>query len=164
MAQQGLFSETRAIYWPAEYSDLVNMLKGQDPAGQPSHQAMYRYNTGAVVLAAVVGLAHKRERDVGSQRQEISTDTFESQKFGNSSLSAFVLLIPLIGTQDIELLRPEREEELIRKFERYAAGGFEYLRGALSRSSDSTGQTIIRKEIADALMSYTVGEVSKALN
>jgi hypothetical protein len=101
---------------------------------------------------------------VGSQRQEISTDTFESQKFGNSSLSAFVLLIPLIGTQDIELLRPEREEELIRKFERYAAGGFEYLRGALSRSSDSTGQTIIRKEIADALMSYTVSQVSKVLN
>jgi hypothetical protein len=164
MAQHGLFSETRAIYWPAEFSDLVNMLKGQDPAGQPSHQAMYRYNTGAVVLAAVVGLAHKRERDVGSQRQEISTDTFESQKFGNSSLSAFVLLIPLIGTQDIELLRPEREEELIRKFERYAAGGFEYLRGALSRSSDSTGQTIIRKEIADALMSYTVSQVSKVLN
>jgi hypothetical protein len=164
MAQQGLFSETRAIYWPAEFSDLVNMLKGLDPAGQPSHLAMYRYNTGAVVLAAVVGLAHKRERDVGSQRQEISTETFESQKFGNSSLSAFVLLIPLIGTQDIELLRPEREEELIRKFERYAAGGFEYLRGALSRSSDSTGQTIIRKEIADALMSYTVSEVSKALS
>jgi hypothetical protein len=70
----------------------------------------------------------------------------------------------LIGTQDIELLRPEREEELIRKFERYAAGGFEYLRGALSRNSDSTGQTIIKKEIADALMSYTVSEVSKALN
>lgn len=164
MAQQGLFSETRTIYWPSEYSDLVNMLKGLDPAGQASHQAMYRYNTGAVVLAAIVGLIHKREREVGSQRQEISTDTFESQKFGNSSLSAFVLLVPLIGTQDIELLRPEREEELIRKFERYAAGGFEYLRGALSRSSDSTGQTIIQKEIADALLSYTAREVSKALS
>ena len=163
MAQQGLFSETRAVYWPAEYSDLANMLKGQDPDGHASHQAMYRYNTGAVVLAAVVGLIHKREREVGSQRLEISTDTFESHKFGNSSLSAFVLLIPLIGTQDIELLRPEREDELIRKFERYAAGGFEYLRGALSRSSDSTGQTIIKKEISDALQSYTFSEVSKAL-
>jgi hypothetical protein len=163
MAQQGLFSETRAVYWPAEYSDLANMLKGQDQDGQASHQAMYRYNTGAVVLAAVVGLIHRREREVGSQRLEISTDTFESHKFGNSSLSAFVLLIPLIGTQDIELLRPEREDELIRKFERYAAGGFEYLRGALSRSSDSTGQAIIKKEIADALMAYTASEISKAL-
>jgi len=154
MAQGGLFSETRAIYWPTEFSDLVNMLKGQDASGQPSHQAMYRYNTGAVVFAAVVGLIHNRERDVGSQRQEISTDTFESQKFGNSSLSAFVLLIPLIGTQDIELLRPEREDELIRKFERYVAGGFEYLRGAMSTSSDSSGQMIVKTEIERALRSY----------
>lgn len=154
MAQQGLFSGSRSVYWPAEYLDLVNMLKGLDSTGQPSHNAMYRYNTGAVVLAAVVGLVHYREREVGPQRQEISTDTFESQKFGNSSLSAFVLLIPLIGTQDVELLRPEREDELIRKFERYAAGGFEYLRGALSTCSDSTGQTIIRAEIARALSSY----------
>jgi len=154
MAQQGLFSGSRAIYWPSEFSDIVNMLKGLGSAGQPSHNALYRYNTGAVVLAAVIGLARKRERDVGPQRQEISTDTFESQKFGNSSLSAFVLLIPLIGTQDVELLRPEREDELIRKFERYAAGGFEYLRGALSSSSDSTGQAIIKSEIEQALSNY----------
>lgn len=164
MAQHGLFSGSRSVYWPAEYSDLINMLKGLDSTGQPSHQAMYRYNTGAIVLAAVVGLIHNRERDVGSQRQEISTDTFEAQKFNNSSLSAFVLLIPLIGTQDVELLRPEREDELIRKFERYAAGGLEYLRGALSNSSDSTGQTIIRSEIARAMESYAVSEITKALN
>ncbi len=115
------------------------------------------------MLAAVVGLIHKREREVGTQRQEISTDTFEGQKFGNSSLSSFVLLIPLIGTQDVELLRPDREDELIRKFERYVAGGFEYLRGALSNCSDSTGQTIIRAEIARALQSYAVTEISKGL-
>lgn len=65
-----------------------------------------------------------------------------------------MLLIPLIGTQDVQLLRPEREDELIRRFERYAAGGFEYLRGALSSSSDSTGQAIIKNEIEQALTSY----------
>lgn len=156
MAQQGLFSESRVVRWPGEYSDIVNMLKGLDATGQPSHPAMYRFNTGPVVLAAIVGLVYSRERDVGPQRQEISTDTFESQKFGNSSLSAFVLLIPLIATQDLDLLRPEREEELIRKFERFAAGGFEYMRGALSTCSDSTGQTIVRREIEHALNAYAV--------
>jgi len=70
------------------------------------------------------------------------------------ALSAFVLLIPLIGTHDVELLRPECEDELIRKLERYAAGGFEYLRGTLSSSSDSTGQAIIKNEIEQALTSY----------
>lgn len=106
-----------------------------------------------VLLAATIGLAHNRERDVGPSRQEISTDTFESNRLGNSqsSLASLVLLIALIGTQDVELLRPDREAELIRKFERYAAGGFEYLRGALSTSDDVTGQAVIREEIRRAL-------------
>jgi hypothetical protein len=106
-----------------------------------------------VLLAATIGLAHNRERDVGPSRQEISTDTFESHRLGNSqsSLASLVLLIALIGTQDVELLRPDREAELIRKFERYAAGGFEYLRGALSTSDDVTGQAVIREEIRRAL-------------
>ena len=159
MAPQGLFFASRSIYWPTEFADLVNMLKGLDPTGAPSHFPMYRYNTGAVVLAAVLGLIHKRERDVGPQRQEISTDTFESQKLGNLSLASFVLLIALLGTQDVELLRPEREEELIRRFERYAAGGFEYLRGAMSISSDSTGQSVMKTEIARAMIAFDVGAI-----
>jgi hypothetical protein len=151
MAAQSLFSASRSVYWPTEFTDIVNMLKGFDAAGQSSHPPMYRYNTGPVVLAAMIGLFHKREREVGPQRQEISTDTFESHKFGNSTLSTFILLVPLIGTQDIELLRPEREDELIRKFERYAAGGFEYLRGAMARTADSTGQSAVMAEIKKAI-------------
>ena len=151
MAEQRLFSMSRTVHWPTEFSDLANMLKGLDPGGQNTHHAMYRYNTGAVVLAAMLGLFHNREREVGPQRQEISTDTFESHRFGNSTLSTFILLVPLVGTQDIELLRPEREEELIRKFERYVAGGFEYLRGALATSADSSGESVIMAEIGRAI-------------
>jgi hypothetical protein len=151
MAEQSLFTQNRTVYWPTEFGDIVNMLKGLDESGQSAHHGMYRYNTGPVVLAAMVGLFHKREREVGPQRQEINTDTFESHKFGNSTLSTFILLVPLMGTEDIELLRPEREEELIRKFERYAAGGFEYLRGAMTITADSTGESVIMTEIERAI-------------
>jgi hypothetical protein len=151
MAQQSLLSASRTVYWPGEFSDLVNMLKGQNSNGVSSHPPMYRFNTGPVVYAAILGLAHQRERDVGTQRQEISSDTFEAHRFGNVNLASFLILIPLIGTGDIDLLRPEREEEMIRKFERYVAGGFEYLRGAMSRSSDSSGQSVVREEIHAAL-------------
>ena len=64
-----------------------------------------------------------------------------------SSLSAYLLLLPLLATKNIELLRPENEDELLRIFERYASGGFEYLRGAISTSPDTTGQMIISNEI-----------------
>jgi len=127
------------------------MLKGQDANGSAAFSPMYRYNTGPIILAAILGLSHQREKDVGPQRQEISTDTFEAHRFGNANLASFLLLIPLIGTGDIELLRPEREDELIRKFERYVAGGLEYLRGAMSRSADSSGQAVIRAEIQRAM-------------
>jgi hypothetical protein len=153
MADQRHFSSSQTIHWPTEYAYIVNMLKGLDLNGQPSHDPLYRYNTGPVLLAATIGLAHNREREVGTSRQEISTDTFESHRLGNSqsTLASLVLLIALIGTQDVEMLRPDREAELIRKFERYAAGGFEYLRGALSTSDDVTGQAVIREEIRRAL-------------
>lgn len=151
MAQQSLFGASRSVYWPGEYADLVNMLKGQDAHGSAAFAPMYRYNTGPIVLAAILGLTHQREKEVGPQRQEISTDTFEAHRFGNASLASYLFLIPLIGTGDVELLRPEREDELIRKFERYVAGGFEYLRGAMSRSSDSSGQAVIKTEIQRAL-------------
>ena len=153
MADQRHFSSSQTIHWPTEYAYIVNMLKGLDLNGQPSHDPLYRYNTGPVLLAATIGLAHNREREVGTSRQEISTDTFESHRLGNSqsTLASLILLIALIGTQDVEMLRPDREPELIRKFERYAAGGFEYLRGALSTSDDVTGQAVIREEIRRAL-------------
>jgi hypothetical protein len=150
MAEQRHFSSSQTIHWPTEFAYIVNMLKGLDLNGQPSHDPLYRYNTGPVVLAATIGLAHNRQREVGPSRQEISTDTFETHRLGSSqsSLASVVLLIALIGTQDLELLRSDREAELIRIFERYAAGGFEYLRGALSTSDDVTGVRVIRDEIA----------------
>lgn len=151
MAQQNLFSSSKTVYWPSEYSDLVNMLKGLDANSNPAFPPMYRFNTGPIVFAAILGLANQREKEVGPQRQEISTETFESHRFGNASLASFLFLIPLLGTGDVELLRPEREDELIRKFERYAAGGLEYLRGAMSHSADSSGQSVIRAEIQKAM-------------
>jgi hypothetical protein len=151
MANQNYFSATKNVYWPAEFSDIVNMLQGKDASDSSTHPAMYKYNTGAIVLAAVVGLIHKRERDVGSMKKEILTDTFEGHMFGNTSLAAFLFLIPLLAEQDLDLLRTEREEDVVRIFERYAAGGFEYLRGALSESSDTSGQAVLNAEVMKAL-------------
>ena len=151
MADERLFSMSRTVYWSTEFMDIVNMLKGLDSNGQSSHFGLYRYNTGPVILAAMVGLFHGRERDVGPHRQEISTETFETQRFGNEKLSMFIMLVALIGTDDVDLLRVEREEEMIRKFERYVAGGFEYLRGAMAHSGDSTGEAVIQAEIDRAI-------------
>jgi len=147
-----MFNPTRTIYWPAEFSDIANILKGKDAFDKFTHPAMYEYNTGVLVLAAVIGLANNREREVGAQRNEISTETFDKQDYDKGvKLSTFIHLIALLSKQDLNLLRPESEEEVIRIFERYAAGGLEYLRGALSVSSDTTGQAVLNSEVVKAL-------------
>jgi hypothetical protein len=151
MTGQKLFTATKTLYWPTEFADIVNMLKGTDGEGRQVFPAMYRFNTGAMIFAAVLGLIHKRERDVGTAKQEISTDTFESQELNNTRLAQYVMLIPVLATQDVDLLRPDREDELLNIFQRLAAGGFEYLRGALSTSSDPTGHTVLHHELQRAL-------------
>ena len=151
MASGALFATERSVYWPSEYVDLVNTLKGLGAGGKPSHAGMYKYNTGVIVLAAMVGLVNGREREVGSSRQEISTSTFESHRLGDASLGAFLFLVPLLAGSDVEALRGEREEELIRAFERFAAGGLEVLHGAMSMSADSTGFSVVRAELDRAL-------------
>ena len=151
MTQRKMFASSKTVYWPTEFSDIVNMLKGMDENGNLIFPGMYRLNAGAMVLAAVLGLVNGREREVGNARQEISTDTFESQELNNTRLAHYVMLIPVLAKQDVDLLRPEREDELLQIFQRLAAGGFEYLRGLLSTSSDPTGQAVLHQQLLQAL-------------
>ena len=150
MASNSLFSKDRGVYWPAEFADIVALLKGVDGSGKYVSPAFYKYNTGVMVLAAMVGLAHSRERDVGAERMEVRTEQFEAHRLGDATLAAFIFLVPLLAGATTDVLRAEHEEEVIRRFERFAAGGFEVLRGALSVTSDSTGHSVLRAEIERA--------------
>ena len=116
MSRSAFFEEVKSVYWPTEFEDIVNMFKGQDVLGKHTHPAMYEFNTGAIVLAAVIGFIKKRDRDVGSSRQEISTRTFEGHKFGNVPLTNYIALIALLHNKDVDLLREGRESDLIRIF------------------------------------------------
>ena len=156
--QEFYFTSNKAVYWPAEFNPIVNLFKGLNELGEPipATAPMYQFNTYPVVLAALIGLVNNRQRDVGSQRSEIMTDTFENHKYRGVRLAAFLFLIPLIGKQDIDLLRPENEDLVLRTFEKYCAGGFEYLRGALSESYDDNGEAVLQAEVRKAMESWNI--------
>jgi hypothetical protein len=151
MSRDVFFEEVKTVYWPSEFEDIVNMFKGLDITGKKTHPPLYEFNTGAIVLAAAIGYIKKRERDVGSVRQEITTKTFESQKFGGVPLTNYIALIAVLHERNVELLREGNESELIKIFERYAAGGLDYLRAAIARSADSTGYQVLFKEIQEII-------------
>ncbi len=140
------FTQNHIIYWPAEFSNVVDSLKGLNSTGEQIAPATYRFNWGPIMLAASVGLRAKRQRDVTGKKQEISVSTFEGQSlFGQTRLSTLIQMIGLIHTNDPEIVRPEREEECCRIFERYVAGGLEILNSKLLGMDDPSGENTLRR-------------------
>lgn len=164
MRNDRLFSRDRKVYWPTEFIPEMNLLKGVDEKNQPVSNPLYPFFTGAMVLAASIGVANKRKREVGTGgRQEIDTSTFVAGQ--NGRLEKFIFLVPLLGNSPLGLdfLRPENEEEIVREFERYAAGGLEILRGMFSESAGKSPELIIESLLHGVLKSEQVDDRSPTL-
>lgn len=148
MRDQSHFTKDRSVYWPGEFADVVNTLTGKNIQGVSTGNPLYQFNTGAITFAASVGLKHRRKREVGSDRKEITTGTFASHR-----LEMYIFLIAMLGmdSANVDLLRPDQEDTVIREFERYAAGGLEYLRSEFelnpSQSSDVVLEKMFREEL-----------------
>jgi dnd system-associated protein 4 len=142
------FSRERSVYWPSEFADVVNSLTGKNTQGVSIGNALYQFNTGAIAFAASVGLKHRRKREVGSDRKEITTTTFASHR-----LEMYIFLIAMLGreTPSVELLRAEQEDTVVREFERYAAGGLEYLRTEFEQNPTQSPDMILEKMLKSEL-------------
>jgi dnd system-associated protein 4 len=148
MRKQSLFSKERLVYWSDEFADVVNLLTGRDALGNTTHSPLCSLNADVIALAAVIGVKHKRKRDFGNGvRKEISTTTFATR-----GLEPYIFLVGLLGgsMSNVEILRPDNEEILVREFEQYAAGGLEYLRGDFSASPTTPPELIVEKLISSA--------------
>lgn len=146
MRRTSRFAVERSIYWPSEFSDIVNILTGKLADGTPIQGAsLYQFNTGAIVFAASVGLKNDRQREIGSERKEISTSTFNSHE-----LDTYIFLVALLSKKDFDasLLRSENEETVVRIFERYAAGGLEILRGVFDESPTQSADIVIQRYLS----------------
>jgi dnd system-associated protein 4 len=142
MPQQSMLTRERSVYWPGAHAEIVDLLTGRDANGRQIAGAPFSLNVGVIVMAAALGLREGRKRDVPSDsRKEISTSTF----LGNG-LEMYLLLIPILANPEsaTDNLRPEHEEEMIREFERYAAGGLEILEGEFERAGASSLEVVIQ--------------------
>jgi dnd system-associated protein 4 len=143
MRKQSLFSKERLMYWSDEFADVVNLLTGKDAQGNATHPPVCSLNADAIALAAAVGMKHKRKREFGNGvRKEISTATFATR-----GLESYIFLVGLLGgtMTNVEILRPENEEQLIREFEQYAAGGLEFLRAEFAQAPTKGVDWVVEK-------------------
>lgn len=141
MRRPPLFTKDRSVYWPGEFSDVVDFLTGRDRDGRQIGNGLYSLNIGPIVLAAALGLREGRKRDVGTDRKEIATSTFASNGY-----ESFIFLVALLGSGNAspDLLRPENEEQVVREFERFAAGGLELLAGEIESSRTKSPDMIVQ--------------------
>jgi dnd system-associated protein 4 len=143
MRKQSQFSKERLVYWSDEFVDVVNILTGKDAEGNLTHTPVCALNADAIALAAAVGVKHKRKRDFGSgARKEISTATFASR-----GLESYIFLVGLLGSSapNVEVLRPNNEELLLKEFEQYATGGLEYLRTEFAAAPTKDVEWVVEK-------------------
>jgi hypothetical protein len=142
MRQQPILTRERSVYWPGAYAEIVDLLIGRDANGRQIAGAPFNLNVGVIVMAAALGLREGRKRDVPSDnRKEISTNTFLL-----NGLEVYLLLIPILANPESATnnLRPEHEEEMIREFERYTAGGLEVLEGEFERAGVSSLEAVMQ--------------------
>lgn len=142
MRDQSHFTKDRPVYWPGEFADVVNNLTGKNTQGVFIGNPLYQFNTGAIAFAASVGLKHRRKREVGSDRKEIMTSTFAGHR-----LEMYIFLIVMLGMEspNVDLLRVDHEEAVIREFERYAAGGLEFLRTEFENNPNQSPDVVLEK-------------------
>jgi dnd system-associated protein 4 len=97
------------------------------------------------VFAAAVGLTNERQREIGSDRKEITTTTFTSHE-----LDTYIFLVALLSKKhfDASFLRSEHEEAVVRIFERYAAGGLEILRRIFDESPTQSVDIVIQRYLS----------------
>jgi len=146
MRKQSLFSKERLVYWSDEFADVVNFLTGKDAQGNATHSPLCSLNADAIALAATVGIKHKRKREFGNgTRKEISTATFATR-----GLEPYIFLIGLLSgvMPNVEILRPDNEELLIREFEQYAIGGLEFLWAEFAQAPTKGADWVIEKLLA----------------
>ncbi len=146
MARRTLFETERPVYWPSEYAEIVSLMKGSH-ANSDRHAPLFKLNAGVVIFAGMMGLVRNRKGEIKAGRQEITTGTFEAHSLGGVSLCSYIFLIALLGGCEVESLRVDREDEVLRMFEKYVAGGFEVIQEELNKSSDATGLSVVVAEL-----------------
>lgn len=160
MRKQSLFSRERLVYWPEEFAEVVDLLNGRDREGRVVGSPLYSFNTGAIVLAASLGAREKRKREVGARRKEISTATFLGHE-----LEPYIFLVPLLGdpTLGTDFLRPDNEEQVVREFERYAAGGLELLAGEMDASAGRAADVLVQSLMIPSTQARTAVDLPNLL-
>lgn len=135
----------RDIRRPDEREAIVERLTNGDfsETGAPIFATIMEL----LIFAAAVGLREERRVAVPAGSRGIPVRIFE-----NNQNEGFLFLIGLAVVGDAEILSDEREDEIARIFEEYAAGGLEVIEDWISQNPhDPSGLETLLARLQDAV-------------
>ena len=112
-------------------------------------------------FAAALGFQMDQRRELGAETAEVDARVWENL----DAAVDMVYLIGVAGARDVNILQPDREEELLKVFEEYANGGLTVLDGWLrTQGGDVYGdQAILAGLRREGLLGESPKSIGQAL-
>lgn len=113
-------------------------------------------------FAAALGFEKEQRLPLGTTTAEVDARVWENL----DSAVDMVYLVGVAGAQNLDVLQPDREEELVTIFEEFANGGLQILDGWLrAQGGDVYGdQAILTSLRREGLLGESPKSVSKAID
>lgn len=135
----------RSIRRSAEHEELVRRLANEPHPD--ADRSIFPTMRELVCFAAVLGFQENKRTPLSGKSHDIDYRIWQSSAFAVDLL----FLIPLAAERDPELMRPEREDDLVEIFEEFANGGFQILR---SWMNETPGDPYGDRALLNALHKY----------
>lgn len=127
----------RDIRRPDSAEPLVERLTNQQRSG--TETPVFPTIMDLLIFCAAVGYAKERRKSVPSSGKGVPYRIFE-----NNQREGYIYLLALAAEGDPSILSGERDDEVVRIFEEYAAGGLEEVEAWLSASpTDISGVQVL---------------------
>lgn len=131
----------RSIRKDDKYKDVIlRLAERADKDGPNEGRTLFPTMRELLCFAAALGFQTKRRIPIGNEVSEVDWRVWER----SPSALEMLYMIGLADRQDVGVLHPDREEQLITIFEEYASGGLETLsEWLLADAGDSYGDRAI---------------------
>jgi len=108
---------------PKQYDELLSLLRDKE-------DGVFSTLKSALVFSAAMGFKQKNRLEFSETSEPIAFSLFNEHQD-----QPFIYALALIEYDDVTYLQEDKFLEAMKVFEEYAAGGLQYLDGALDKSN-----------------------------
>jgi len=108
---------------PKQFDELLNLLKDKE-------DGVFSTLKSALVFASAVGFKQKTKFEFSETGEPIAFTLFNEHQD-----QPFIFSLALTEYDDVSYLQEDRFLDVMKNFEEYAAGGLQYLEGALDKTN-----------------------------